>query len=191
MKILNRRYFNSLDVDDDSTTNSENSIGSYIRTLNTQGAPGAGNVTAPIFDSRYIVKAPKALTDNISVNDKINFYINQLPRWSDNSYQDITTIGLTTAITNKEQTVVDIWDGYVKFNFTKFDSTGNVFEPIVLGGGDVLRVRDLSTGAEGDVVFYERNGNDATVYLKNVSGSFSLGNVFGDNAEIEFIEEIR
>ena len=55
----NRRYFNSLDVDDDSTTNSENSIGSYIRTLNTQGAPGAGNVTAPIFDSRYIVKAPK------------------------------------------------------------------------------------------------------------------------------------
>ena len=55
----NRRYFNSLDVDDDSTTNSENSIGSYIRTLSTQGAPGAGGVTAPIYDG-YIVKAAKA-----------------------------------------------------------------------------------------------------------------------------------
>ena len=110
-----------------------------------------------------------------------------MPRWSDNSYKDITTIGLTTTITNKEQTVVDIWDGYIKFNFTKFDSLGNVFEPIVLGGGDVLRVRDLSTGAEADVVFYERNGNDATIYVKNTTGAFSLGNVFGDNTEIEFI----
>ena len=183
----NRRYFNSLDVDDDSTTNSENSIGSYIRTLNTQGAPGAGGATAPLYESRYIVKAAKALTDVVSIGDKINFYVDQLPRWSDNSYKDITTIGLTTTITNKEQTVVDIWDGYIKFNFTKFDSLGNVFEPIVLGGGDVLRVRDLSTGAEADVVFYERNGNDATIYVKNTTGAFSLGNVFGDNTEIEFI----
>ena len=61
MKILhlsgqsneNRRYFNSLDVDDDSTTNSENSIGSYIRTLNTQGAPGAGGATAPLYESLH------------------------------------------------------------------------------------------------------------------------------------------
>ena len=110
-----------------------------------------------------------------------------MPRWSDNSYKDITTIGLTTTITNKEQTVVDIWDGYIKFNFTKFDSLGNVFEPIVLGGGDVLRVRDLSIGAEADVVFYERDGNDGTIYVKNTTGAFSLGNVFGDNTEIEFI----
>ena len=183
----NRRYFNSLDVDDDSTTNSENSIGSYIRTLSTQGAPGAGGATAPIYDSRYIVKAAKALTDSVTIGDKINLYIDQLPRWSDNSYKDITEIGLTTAITNKEQTIADIWDGYIKFNFTKFDSLGNVFEPIVLGGGDVLRVRDLSTGAEADVVFYQRDGNDGTIYVKNTSGTFSLGNVFGDNTEIEFI----
>ena len=101
----NRRYFNSLDVDDDSTTNSENSIGSYIRTLNTQGAPGAGGATAPLYESRYIVKVAKAPTDVVSIGDKINFYVDQLPRWSDNSYKDITTIGLTTTITNKEQTV--------------------------------------------------------------------------------------
>ena len=182
----NRRYFNSLDVDDDSTTNSENSIGSYIRTLSTQGAPGAGGVTAPIYDGRYIVKAAKALTDSVTIGDKINLYVDQLPRWSDNSYKDLTEIGLTTAITNKEQTIADIWDGYIKFNFTKFDSLGNVFEPIVLGGGDVLRVRDLSN-CRSRCSIYERNGNDATIYVKNTTGAFSLGNVFRDNTEIEFI----
>ena len=183
----NRRYFNSLDVDDDSTVNSENSIGSYIRTLSTQGAPGAGGVTTPIYSSLYLMKAPKALTDNINAGDKINVFVDQQLRWSDNSYQDITDIGLSTTITNKEQTVTDIWDGYINFNFTKFDSLGNVFEPVVLGGGDTLRVRDLGTGAEADVVFYIRNGLNGTIFVKNTTGTFSLGNDFGDNVEIEFI----
>ena len=183
----NRRYANSLDVDDDSTVNSENSIGSYIRTLNTQGAPGAEGNVDPIYDTRYIVKAAKSITDTVSVGDKINLYVDQQQRWSDNSYKDLTDIGLTTAITNKEQTITDIWDGYISFRFTKFDSLGNVFEPKVLGGGDVLRVRDLGTGAEADVVFYQRDGNTGTIYVKNTTGTFSLGNNFGDNVEIEFI----
>ena len=183
----NRVYYNSLDYDDDSSVNSENSIGSYIRTLSTEGAPGAGGSTDPILSDLYIVKAAKALTDAVNVGDKINLYVDQLPRWSDDSYRDITAIGLTQAITNKEQTIADIWDGYISFNFTKFDSLGNVFEPVVLGGGDALRVRDTSTGAEGDVVFYERNGNTGTIYIKNSTGTFSLGNDFGDNTEIEFL----
>ena len=152
-----RRYFNVLDVDDDSTVNSENTIGSYIRTLSNQGAPGAEGVTDPILSDLYIMKAPKAFTDTVSAGQKINLYVDQLQRWSDNSYVNLNDIGLTTAITNKEQTVYDVWDGYIKFNFTKFDSLGNPFEPIVLGGGDTLRVRDLGTGAEADVVFYIRN----------------------------------
>ena len=183
----NRRYFNVLDIDDDSTVNSENTIGSYIRTLSTQGAPGAGGVTSPIYSDLYVMKAPKALTDNINAGDKINVYVDQLLRWSDNSYKDITDTGLTTAITNKEQTITDVWDGYINFNFTKFDSLGNPFEPAVLGGGDVLRVRDLGTGAEADVVFYLRNGLNGTIFVKNTTGTFSLGNDFGDNVEIEFI----
>ena len=183
----NRRYFNVLDVDDDSTVNSENTLGSYIRTLTNQGAPGAGGVTDPILSDLYVVKAPKTLTDNTNAGDKINFYVDQLPRWSDNTYKNITDIGLTTAITNREQTVYDVWDGYIKFNFTKFDSLGNAFEPVVLGGGDVLRVRDLGTGAEADVVFYIRDGLNGVIFVKNTTGTFSLGNDFGDNVEIEFI----
>ena len=109
-------------------------------------------------------------------------YVYQLLRWSDNSYKNITDTGLTTAITNKEQTITDIWDGYINFNFTKFDSLGNPFEPAVLGGGDVLRVRDLGTGAEADVVFYLRNGLNGTIFVKNTTGTFSLGNNFGESA---------
>ena len=96
----NRRYFNILDVDDDSTVNSENTLGSYIRTLSNQGAPGALGITSPILSDLYVVKAPKVLTDATSPGDKINFYIDQLPRWSDNSYIDIivdgTSIGTFT-----------------------------------------------------------------------------------------------
>ena len=51
-----------------------------------------------------------------------------------------------------------------------------MFQPIGLGGGDALRVRDLTTGAAADVVFYERDGLDASV--KNTTGTFSLGNDF-------------
>ena len=109
----NRRYFNVLDVDDDSTANSENTLGSYIRTLTNQGAPGAGGVTDPILSDLYVVKAPKTLTDNTNAGDKIYFYVDQLPRWSDNTYKNITDIGLTTAITNREQTVYGVWDGYI------------------------------------------------------------------------------
>ena len=183
----NRRYFNVLDVDDDSTINSENSIGSFIQTLTNQGAPGAGGVTSIIPSDLYIVKAPKSLTDNINPSESINLYMDQLPRWSDSSYKNITDIGLSQTITNKLQTVHDVWDGYIKFNFTKFDSLGNVFEPQVLGGGDVLRVKDLGTGAEADVVFYQRDGLNGTIFVKNTTGTFSLGNDFGDNVEIEFI----
>ena len=105
-------------------------------------------------------------------------------RWSDNSYKDPTEIDLQLQLQTKNK-LSDIWDGYIKFNFTKFDSLGNVFEPIVLGGGDVLRVRDLSNRAEADVVFTQRDGNDGTICKKY--RNFSLGNVLGDNTEIEFI----
>ena len=57
----------------------------------------------------------------------------------------------------------------------------------MLGGGDVLRVRDLGTGAEADVVFYIRDGLNGVIFVKNTTGTFSLGNDFGDNVEIEFI----
>ena len=33
-------------------------------------------------------------------------------------------------------------------------------------------------------MFYERNFNDVKIYVKNVTGAWSKGDLFGDNAEI-------
>ena len=45
----------------------------------------------------------------------------------------------------------------------------------------------MTTGATAEVMYYKRNFRDVTIYVKNVSGSFSKGDLFGDNAEIEFL----
>jgi len=249
----NRAYYNSLDYDDDSSVNSQNSIGSYIRTLSTVGAPGALGVTTPILSDLYVVKGAKALTDTLAKDDTINLFVDQSEKffdlvWTNNrsytvgtivkvgeilykclrdhtsaedalfaneiidndtaernwevyadpSFIDIRDLSITTATTNKAQTVYDIWDGYIDFNFTKTIQAGPLagefFEPKVFEPGvhpddrtDNLRVRDTNTGAEADVVFYIRNGSTGTIFVKNKTGNFSLGNNFGDNTEIELL----
>ena len=74
-----------------------------------------------------------------------------------------------------------------KFNFTKFDSLGNVFESYCVRRWRCFKSKRFINRAEADVVFYERDGNDGTIYVKNTTGAFSLGNVSRDNTEIEFI----
>ena len=106
-----------------------------------------------------------------------------------------SNINLDYSLTNKEQTVFDVWDGYIDFRVTK-TLDGEPFEPIPryqyigsnwvdTGAGQI--VRDVTTGAEAEVMFYKRNFRDITIYVKNVTGSWSKGDLFGDNAEIEFL----
>ena len=52
-----RRYFNVLDVDDDSTVNSENTIGSYIELYQTQVFQEQKVLQIPILSDPYIMKA--------------------------------------------------------------------------------------------------------------------------------------
>ena len=101
-------------------------------------------------------------------------------------------INLSFAITNKTQTVFDIWDGYIVYK-NLFFLDGEPFEPMAryrLNGGvwtdfgTGQTVEDVTTGATGEVMFYERNFNDVKIYVKNVTGSWSKGDLFGDNAEI-------
>ena len=94
---------------------------------------------------------------------------------------DPNSIGLSFSQTNTTQTVVDVWDGYISYRNTKF-LNGEPFEPLV---GQT--VRDVSTLATAEVVYYQRSLNDVTIWVKNVSGNWSNGNQFGDNAEIEFL----
>ena len=83
---------------------------------------------------------------------------------------------------NTELTVYDLWDGYIKFGFTKFNLFGEPFEPRI---GDT--VRDVTTGATAKITFYQRDALNATIFVKNVVGIFSNGSVFGNNAEIKFL----
>ena len=101
-------------------------------------------------------------------------------------------INLSFPLTNKTQTVYDIWDGYIVYK-NLFFLDGEPFEPVAryrlnagdwtdFGSGQI--VEDVSTGATAEVMFYERNFNDVKIYVKNVTGAWSRGDLFGDNAEI-------
>ena len=104
-------------------------------------------------------------------------------------------VNLSYTLTNKAHNVFDVWDGYIDYRVTK-TLDGEPFEPIAryqyigtswidTGAGQI--VRDVTTGATAEVMYYKRNFRDVTIYVKNVSGSFSKGDLFGDNAEIEFL----
>ena len=56
----------------------------------------------------------------------------------------------------------------------------------MLGGGDVLRVRDRHR-SRSRCCIHIRDGLNGVIFVKNTTGTFSSGNDFGDNVEIEFI----
>jgi hypothetical protein len=171
-------FYNTLDYST-STISSQNTYNAYIEKLSYQGLPGAYGANAPFLSDLYVVRAPSAIT--VVQGDTVNLYVNQLPQYGTGIIRDLTTIGMTAAITNKLQTVYDVWDGYINFNFTKFDAAGNPFEPKV---GQT--VADVTTGAEAVVTFYQRRGLNATIYVKSVTNTWSDGDIYGQNAEIEF-----
>ena len=174
-----RYYYNSLDY---STTDisSQNTFNGYMRTLTYRGLPGAGGSNDTFFSNLYVVRAPADLTNTISPGDPVSIYVNQLPQYTTGNYKDVTSIGLSSSVINQTRPVYDIWDGYINFDFTRTDASDNPFEP---RPGDTIR--DVTTGATATVTFYQRNSLNVTIFVKNVSGVFSVGDDYGQNAEIE------
>ena len=178
----NRVFVNSLDYAT-SVVSSQNTFNAFIEKLSFNGLPGPGGSNADFLSDLFVVRSPSAV--NLVQGDTINLFVNQLPQYDDqgnqNIVRDLTTIGLTSTDTNKLQTVYDVWDGYINFNFTKFDASGQPFEPKI---GQT--VEDLQTGATAVVTFYQRDGLNVTIYVKSVTGTWSVGDIYGANAEIEF-----
>ena len=166
-------------------------------TLDTAVSLGAGEIiTQQVTGATAVVV--EATTNNtvVKINtitgsfDAVNFItfsatgnlgikINVLPIID--ALDNPSSIGLSFSAVNKEHTIDDIWDGYISYENTK-SLDGLPFEPIV---GQT--VRDVSTGATAEVAFYQRSLNQVTIFVKNISGNWSKGNQFGNNAEIEFL----
>jgi len=173
---------NIYDLNNTVTDQGANSINSYIRTLTYQGSPGAGGELDPILSDLFVVRAPKDLTDQLTAGDEIGLEILNLPNFNDGSFVDITVTGLTYPQTNKSHTLYALWDGWIDFELENNDDLGRPYEPRI---GQF--VRDRRTGSTARVQFYQRNGVNATIFVDNKQGEWSLGTNFGESADIEFI----
>lgn len=152
-------------------------------------------------DSRWVVRIPKPIEGEFSPGSKFRI-------WANNSIinEDITDYGFDyNRLNNNEHTVDDLWDGYVDFTFNTFQTVdvdndneiNDPFEPPLDNfdnnekiykwpNGQNVTVFDNITGATGEVAFYQKtNIFDGRVYLKNVTGNFSVGN----DIRIEFLED--
>jgi len=163
------------------TGNSLNDFNSYIRNLSYQGTPGAGGLTNdPRFTDLFVVRAPKSVTDVVQAGDTVNLEIFQFPDADNNLIADLRTTGLTVEDTNKAHTLYDNWDGFI--NYTLKGS----FEPRI---GQF--VRDSVTLATAQVVFYQRDGLNATVFIKNNTpgtlGNWQKGLEFGEASVIQML----
>ena len=79
-------------------------------------------------------------------------------------------------MTNKTHTVFDVWDGYIDYRVTKtLDGESSIIARYQYIGtswidtGVAQIVRDVTTGATAEVMYYKRNFRDVTIYVKNVS----------------------
>jgi hypothetical protein len=187
-----RFYFNSLnyqstDFASFDTRNSE------LNVLTYQGQPGPGGVVGAFESQLFFLRAPAELTGAVgsssfvplvSTGDEVEVFYNAMPNFETEDFKDPAAIGLTVSDINKKQTIFDIWDGYIDFEITK-NLGGIPLEPRV-----GITVQDVTNLGTAEVVFYQRfDTNSGRIYVKNVSGTWALGNDFGENREIQFLSD--
>ena len=146
---------------------------SFIESFTYEGDPN--EVFAVQNSTKWAIRVPKVLSDTLSNTDQFYLFLD-----NHSGVVDLTNTAFTFGITNKQHTVYDMWDGYIDFVFDNFSTINQLpFEPAV---GDT--VRDASSGATAEVVFYKREFNDIRIYVKNVTGTWSLGDNWGQTADI-------
>ena len=163
---------------------------SYIAQLSFKGdlapADATDGVEDFVEDNRWVVRVGKSFSDIVEVGDQFEFRVYNL----DNRTVDIESAGIAGGynVTNKSQTIADIWDGYIDFEFSRFDFSGFPFQPQI---GDTLV--DVQTPRDGlgglaitsettssaEVVWVQRNFNKIRVYVKNITGTWNELNNIG------------
>ncbi len=164
-----------------------NNQASFIGQLTYFGDPGRTylvDTEGEYPSDLWVVRGSKEYTDVITVSQEIEFRLYDL----DNRTIDLASAGLSYDILNKKQTIYDLWDGYIDFEYTRFDANGDVYEPVI---GDILE--DIQTPfnefgglaltsystSTAEVVFYQRQFNSVRVYVKNKTGPWAKLNNIG------------
>ena len=141
---------------------------SFIAPLSYRGDPQ--DQLDNYFSNQWVLRMPSSST--YSIGDSFNLWVNN----SEDSF-DISTINIPFSVANREQTIVDLWDGYIDIEYDNFQTVdtdgdgdiGDPFEPVV---GDPIfgKILVSLTGSEAEVVYYQKDGiNKARLYLKNAT----------------------
>ena len=160
----------------------EKNRASYIENLSYRGDPAGADAIAGVerdlLSNKFVVRVGKTFSDGLTIGDTTEFRLYNL----DNRIIDLEATGFTYSMLNKQQTIADLWDGYINLELNEFDFAGFAFEPQV---GDILEdVQVPRDGAGGlaltsittssaEVVFIKRNFNDVKVYLKILTGEWT------------------
>jgi len=154
---------------------------SYIEQLSYRGDPSAADAQsgteANQLTNKWVVRVGEIYNQYLTIGETQEFRLYNL----DNRIIDVESAGFTYDILNTQQTIVDLWDGYIDFTLTEFDFQGFAFQPQV---GDViedvqypgdgqggLALTPISTST-AEVVFIKRNFNAVRVYLKVLTGDW-------------------
>jgi len=154
---------------------------SYIEQLSYRGdtaeEDGRDGAERDLPSNKWVARVGNTFSDYLTIGETQEFRLYNL----DNRVIDVTSAGFTYDILNKQQTVVDLWDGYIDFTLTEFDFQGFAFEPQVSDviedvqyprdGQGGLALTPISTST-AEVVFMKRNFNSVRVYLKVLTGEW-------------------
>lgn len=160
----------------------EKNRASYIEQLSYRGDPagtdGADGAERDLPSNKWVARVSKNFSDTLTAGKSQQFRLYNL----DNRVIDVASAGFTYDILNKEQTIVDLWDGYIDFTLSEFDFQGFAFEPQV---GDIIEDVQIPRDGQGglaltsittssaEVMFMQRNFTSVRVYVKVLSGTWT------------------
>ena len=164
------QYINSLDeVNAQLSETTKNEELTNLENLTYQGDPGG--VFGTYASDKWVLKVtPNA--NVYAIGDSFELFVDPT--------LNLNNINIDLNILNGTQTVVDIWDGYLDYEFDQFDVNSQPFETPV---GTIIE--DETTGATGEIVYYRKQFNTVRVYIRDLgTGKWSNGEDYGEASVI-------
>jgi len=137
----------------------------------------------------WVLRVGKEFSDTLNGDETFNLQFYDL----ENREVDYEAAALTDAIVNAQQTIVDMWDGYIDFELSRFDASGFPFQPqprwyheadgtlnttdrtqgdVIIDvqtasdGAGGLAISPLSPTSAAEVIYLQRDFNKIRVYVK-------------------------